>query len=479
MTVLLLSNGAPGYHNFFNPLVREFARQGYDVIVAVDNPYSRESNRLDQLGFPVYDFSDFFRRGDHDFKLLEKYSRFNINAALLSDFERNEIYRIDPSRTGGLYEKLSVALLSFFEMIFERYSITEVLYEGVSNSFAHFAYFVACSRKARYKGLISSRLPGRYAITADPCGESAALMASLQRIRSGEIEVPIAVRQWCERYLNSIETTAPDYMKFNSLDKVDLVSRYFKLSKLDKLRRAWRFRNADHEAAFQLGNPLRHSAMMVVRNLTRRLRLAKVVRLYEAPVAGEAFYLYPLHFHPEASTSILAGTYLDEYEVIRNIAFNLPVGARLYVKDHVSAYGFQSLSFYRKIKKLPNVRLLGPNEKTKALIKLSRAVITLTSTVGYEAVLLGKRVFLYGRVFYECHPNVVRIGQPSHLFDILNEYSGDISQDNRYNMDFLAAYYSVTRPGSLNLMADEQACAALAKEVFDDVMNYSEEPVWR
>src|SRR5690606_36008536 len=122
--------------------------------------------------------------------------------------------------------------------------------------------------------------------------------------------------------------------------------------------------------------------------------------LYENPPHTEKYILYPLHYHPEASTSVLAGTYLDELAVIKNISFSLPHGVKLYVKDHVSAYGYPSLEFYEKLKNLPNVRLLSPFENTKILIARSCAVITLTSTVGYEALLMGKRVFLYGRVFY-------------------------------------------------------------------------------
>jgi len=137
-----------------------------------------------------------------------------------------------------------------------------------------------------------------------------------------------------------------------------------------------------------------------LRYICSRFKVGLVKRLYQAPVEGEQFLLYPMHFHPESSTSILAGTYLDEYEVIRNIAFSLPEGVRLYVKDHISAWGYPALDFYRRIKRLPNVRLLGPNEPTKQLIKASAGVITLTSTVGYEALLLKTRVFLFGQVFY-------------------------------------------------------------------------------
>jgi len=96
-----------------------------------------------------------------------------------------------------------------------------------------------------------------------------------------------------------------------------------------------------------------------LRYICSRFKVGLVKRLYQAPVEGEQFLLYPMHFHPESSTSILAGTYLDEYEVIRNIAFSLPEGVRLYVKDHISAWGYPALDFYRRIKRFGQDYRLG------------------------------------------------------------------------------------------------------------------------
>jgi hypothetical protein len=216
-------------------------------------------------------------------------------------------------------------------------------------------------------------------------------------------------------------------------------------------------------ANFQIGNPLRTHFNLFRRNVGRRLRSGSVRRLYQKPVAGEQFLLYPLHFHPESSTSILAGAYLDESEVIRNIAFSLPEGMRLYVKDHISAWALPSLDFYRRIRRLPNVRLLAPEEPTKQLIKSAAAVITLTSTVGYEALLLKKRVFLYGRVFYEFHRGVTRIENPARLRELLVEtLSREMDWDDAYNHDFVCAYYQATLPGTLNLMQGQEKAVELA-----------------
>lgn len=466
MNILLLSNGAPNYHYFFNSLAQHFHSDGATVVVAVDSKFSRKINGLDALGFDIYEFSIYFSKHKINNELLEKYADRNLNAALLSDFERAAVYGIWGTKDPDYFERLKSALLSYYEDIFIRHRIDTVLYENVSNTFAHFAFFVAEKHGARYCGIGGSRLPGRFSITADPLNDNEPAEI-FRAIRAGEHVVEPQVRAWCKEYLTNIETIVPDYMKINGLDKTSLIKKYVKLEKLKRIMTVLRHARDESYHAFQTGNPVRTYLNLFLRNVRRKFKLRVIKHRYDKPVEGESFLLYPMHFHPESSTSILAGAYLDESEVIRNIAFNLPQGTKLYVKDHISAWGYPSLGFYKKIQRLPNVRLLDPNEATKTLIRQSLAIITLTSTVGYEAALLGKKVFVFGEVFYSFHKNVVRIQKSSKLFELLKfELFETALLDEKYNLDFVTAYYLSTLEGALNLMGKGSAATCLADELY-------------
>lgn len=468
MNILLLSNNAPNYHHFFKTLATLYARDGANVTMAVDSRFARRQNRLDDLTFAqIHEFETYFVNHKTDPEVLARYADINLNSALLSDFERAQTYGIwDASADLDYFDRLKSALLSFFEEIFERHGIDTVIYENVSNSFAHFALFVAQRRGAAYIGFIGSRLPGRFAITSDPL-EDDATARHFEAIRNGSLTPAPEVRRWAEDYLSRIETLTPDYMKINGLDQVALFRRYFRRDRIARIVALLRHIGDSRTDAFQIGNPLRTHLGLFRRNLARRLRASRVRRLYQQPVRGERFLLYPLHFHPESSTSILAGSWLDEYEVIRNIAFNLPEGMRLYVKDHVSAWAYPTLDFYRRLRTLPNVRLLPPEAPTKQLIKESAAVITLTSTVGYEALLLKKRVFLYGRVFYEFHKGVTRIESPARLHELLlSHINRPVDWDDAYNLDFVCAYHEATLPGTLNLMQGPEPAQKMAEQVY-------------
>lgn len=467
MNILLLSNSAPNYHHFFKALATLLEADGAKLTVAVDSRFSREENRLEDLRrAEIHEFAAWFAAHKTDPALLARYGGHNLNSMLLSDFERAQAYGVwGEGADQAWFDRLKSALLSFFEQIFARHAIDTVLYENVSNSFAHFAFVVARMHGARYMGIGGSRLPGRFAVSGDPL-EDRATAEAFAAIRSGAATPSAEVRGWAQDYLSRIETITPDYMKINGLDRLGLLSRYLRRDRLTRILALLRHAGDSRTDNFQIGNPLRTHIGLFRRNLMRRLRAGRVRRFYQPPRAGEAYLIYPLHFHPEASTSILAGSWLDEYEVIRNIAFNLPEGMRLYVKDHISAWAYPTLEFYRRIRALPNVTLLPPEAPTKELVRGSAAVITLTSTVGYEALLLQRRVFLYGRVFYEFHKGVVRVESPARLHALLQEHlARPVDWDEAYNLDFVCAYHAATLPGSLNLMLGPEGARKMAGEV--------------
>ncbi|MFB9985610.1 hypothetical protein ACFSQQ_40660 [Mesorhizobium kowhaii] len=472
MNVLLLSNSAPNYFHFFNALAARFGNDGATVAVAVDSAFSREENGLDSAGFAaIYDFSSFFANHHVDFDILARYAGYDLNSALLSDFERAQVYGIwGEGADLDFFDHLKSALLTYFEEIFDKHGTELVLYENVSNTFAHFALFVAQERHAVYFGLGGSRLPGRFSVSADPLADDSVEKA-FAGIRNGQKTVAPDVHQWVENYITNIETIVPDYMKINGLERITLIKRYFRRGRLSRIKALIRHASDSRTNSFQIGNPLRTHVSLFLRNVRRRLKVGRVRGMYQKAVAGERFLLYPIHFHPEASTSILAGAYLDEYEVIRNIAFSLPEGVRLYVKDHMSAWAYPSLKFYQRIRSLPNVRLLGPDEPTKQLIKSSVGVITLTSTVGYEALLLKKQVFLYGRVFYGFHKGVVPVVNPANLRRTISDsLASTTSWDDQYNHDFVCAYWLSTLPGALNLMLDREPAAQAAEHIYRELL---------
>ena len=104
------------------------------------------------------------------------------------------------------------------------------------------------------------------------------------------------------------------------------------------------------------------------------------------------FVYFPLQTDPERSILIAAPRFSNQIEVITNIAKSLPDGYDLYVKEHplMILREWRSISDYKQIMSLPNVKLFHPYVKSDNIIKKSSLVISINSTSGLEAGFYGK-----------------------------------------------------------------------------------------
>lgn len=115
-----------------------------------------------------------------------------------------------------------------------------------------------------------------------------------------------------------------------------------------------------------------------------------------------AFFFFALHLEPESSIDVQGTVYQDQLELVRLVAKALPANALLCVKDHPNMImGLRPLGFLRQIAKIPNVRLLPKRMDSHEIIPRSCGVVTVTSTAGWEALMYGKPVLMFGRAFYE------------------------------------------------------------------------------
>jgi hypothetical protein len=128
----------------------------------------------------------------------------------------------------------------------------------------------------------------------------------------------------------------------------------------------------------------------------------------------------------------------------------MPFGVQLYVKDHRHAAGRQPFEFYERVARLPNVVLVHPQFDTKTVIRHARAVVCSTSTLGFEALLLRRPLFVLGHPFYDFVPGIRRIQSFDGAHDELGRY-GEMTVSRADVEALLAAYYLATEPGTLDL----------------------------
>jgi capsule polysaccharide modification protein KpsS len=124
---------------------------------------------------------------------------------------------------------------------------------------------------------------------------------------------------------------------------------------------------------------------------------------------------YPLHVEPEIALSLFGREYLNQIELIRNIAKSLPISWKLVVKDHPAGVGRRNIGYYKKLLEIPNVVLVSHYVDSAAVIENVKLVFTVSGFSGFEAILEKKPVITFGKTFYDVLPDfIVRHIQSLH-----------------------------------------------------------------
>ncbi len=122
------------------------------------------------------------------------------------------------------------------------------------------------------------------------------------------------------------------------------------------------------------------------------------------------FIYYPMHIEQERSLLLLAPFYTNQLEVITNIAQSLPIGYKLFLKEHpmMFARSWRSISDYKKIMALPNVVFLHPSVNPNDLLKKSSLVITISGTSSFDAAIYQKPSILFVDTAFSSLPSVFK-----------------------------------------------------------------------
>ena len=165
-------------------------------------------------------------------------------------------------------------------------------------------------------------------------------------------------------------------------------------------------------------------------NYRRNLAAAKV-----APVAGERFIYFPLHLQPELSTSVMGGEYADQLSSIERLSAFLPEGVWIYAKENPLQTEMQrGPMFFKRLNRLPNVRLIDRNASSVDLIKQSMGVAAITGTAGWEAIFYGKPVLVFGYAWYAEFGGVTAY-RPDLTFDEFLQNSPPSSETTILSLD--------------------------------------------
>jgi len=160
------------------------------------------------------------------------------------------------------------------------------------------------------------------------------------------------------------------------------------------------------------------------------------------------YFFYPMHTEPEAVVLYWGdGLYKNQIKLIENIAAQLPPDYFLYVKFHPVVKDERNYLDFKRLKAVPNIKVIRPNTPGKQLVFNSCGVITINGTAGFEAVLLNKPVFVFGNSFYDLSDRVLKINHikdlRTHIYNSLNKHF----VDDESLLQFVYSFLNISKSG--------------------------------
>jgi len=147
------------------------------------------------------------------------------------------------------------------------------------------------------------------------------------------------------------------------------------------------------------------------------------------------FVYFSLGVDLERNILIAAPFCTNQIEIIRHVAKSLPVGYKLYVKEHPSSiiHDWRSTSEYKEIMNIPNVTLIHPAVNSEKLYRNCSLVVSISGSAGLEAAFYQVTSIVFSNPDYTMLPSVFQIKDIEDLPKKIR-YALDIDPDVK-NLD--------------------------------------------
>ncbi|HWY36795.1 MAG TPA: hypothetical protein VNX68_19270 [Nitrosopumilaceae archaeon] len=184
---------------------------------------------------------------------------------------------------------------------------------------------------------------------------------------------------------------------------------------------------------------LKHYSKIMTRR-TKKLK-ASYQNILSKVDYNSPYILVGLMYQPERTSSPDGGVFVHQYLMIELLSAAIPKSWTIYVKEHATQFMMyidqtRNEWFYHDIQKLGNIKFVDTNSDTYKLIDNSKAVATLTGTMGFESVVRGKAVLCFGYAWYRGCEGVFSVDSIETLRmeieKIENGYAPDIEKVKKY-----------------------------------------------
>lgn len=168
--------------------------------------------------------------------------------------------------------------------------------------------------------------------------------------------------------------------------------------------------------------------------------------LTSVPDFSQKYIYLGLHYQPEETTSPSGDIFVNQLLCVETLLRNTPDDMFIYVKEHpqqfqhhMEGHKCRNKDYYKDLLSSPRVKLMPLEMDSFHLMQNATAVATVTGTVGWEALMHHIPVIIFGLIWYEKMPGVLRVTDSDSAAKI-NTFIKDYEFDEHKVLAYLKAY---------------------------------------
>ena len=372
----------------------------------------------------LYDYIKKSQKPDLDY-LSEFEKKYDIELWKLANndrifFKYNMYYNFSENEILSILEQQC----KLFENIIETVKPNFVIFPITNSGRMEIFYQMCLKLGIKILMLNSTRLGGRNFISEEA-----------EKIDYFEKEIHEKVKN------RSIDDLRDILYKTHSFDDVLKFSSHFLKSKKMAIRAGIQFflfsknSNLKTHYTYYGRRKIKIFFITIIWSLKKRYRLYLINKNLSKTMDDEKFIFFPLITEPERGLLIAAPFHTNLIELVTHIVKSLPVGYKLYVKDHqgMDTRDWRSFSFYKKIMDLPNVKMLHHTVHPKNILPKCSMVITVGGTAGFEAAFYQKPTITFVDTLYSPLKSVETLNDTKELPQLIQKQLNIKSDPNDLN----------------------------------------------
>jgi len=346
---------------------------------------NQKSVNFEKIWHYPNNFQDKKRKPDIEYlkKIEEKY-QINLWQIVYGDRhllkETNRYYEFSRDEILLMFEQDC----KFFEQILDEADPDYLIITTTSDHHDHLLYEMCKKRNVKVLMLRTSRM-GFRSIISEEIDEM------------DEFEEEARGGYFPDSSLEKLEELFDDHSLLKQYNKI---KSNYKIPKSEKLKAFLGFLKTGNESNKQYNNYGKTRLKIILngtgfRNYQRKKKLKSFMeKNFLKKLDDTPFIYFPLHKEPERFLGIGAPYYSNQKQMIEYIAKSIPIGYKLFVRDHPSmlktTMWARSIDYYREILELPNVEIIHSEFDVKKVFRKCSLVITINGTSSLEAAIRNK-----------------------------------------------------------------------------------------